>query len=125
MDTLDLSGTFHDLNAGIMSNASKNHRCNCIVDLLRSNTVLRSVHLTREERDETIWSESILPQLQTRKFQPLILEIKAVADQPRRSKLFGRVLNSVKRKPYLLYLFVIGNVDIVTASHEARNRALE
>jgi hypothetical protein len=126
LETLDLSGTFHDLNAGIttMSNASKTHRCNCIVDLLRSNTVLRSVHLTREERDETIWSESILPHLQTRKVQPLIQEIKAVVDQPRRSKLFGRALDSFKTKPYLLYLFLSGNVDIITASHEARRRAL-
>jgi hypothetical protein len=122
LETLNLSGTFDDLNAGIMSNASKTHRCNCIVDLLRSNTILRSVHLTREERDETIWSESILPHLQTRKYQPLVLEIKAVVDQSRRSKLLGRALDSVKTKPYLLYLFLTGNVDIITASHEARRR---
>jgi hypothetical protein len=124
LDTLDLSGTFHYPNAGI-TEASKKHRCTCIVNLLRSNTVLRSVLLTRDERDETIWSKSIIPHLETREFQPLVLEIKTVADQPRRSKLFGRALNSVKTQPYLLYLFVIGNVDIITASHEARIRALE
>jgi hypothetical protein len=124
LETLDLSGTFHYPNAGI-TDASKEHRCTCIVNLLQTNTVLRSVHLTREERDETIWSESILPHLQTRTYQPLILEIKAVSDQPRRFKLFGRALDSVKTKPYLLHLFVIGNVDIITASHEARSRAAE
>ena len=123
LETLDLSGTFCDLNAGIMSNASKAHRCNCIVDLLRSNTILRSIHLTREERDETIWSETILPHLQTRKVQLLVLKIKVVADQPSRFKLFGRALDSVKTKPYLSYLFLSGNVDIITASHEARRRA--
>jgi hypothetical protein len=124
LDTLDLSGTFHNPNAG-MTNASKKHRCTCIVNLLRSNTVLSSVHLTRDERDETIWRESIVPHLQTRTYHPLVREIKAVADQPRRFKLFGRALNSVKTKPHLLYLFVIGSVDIITASHEARSRAPE
>jgi hypothetical protein len=125
LETLDLSGTFHDLNAGIMSNASKTHRCNCIVELLRSNMVLRSIHLTRKERDETIWRESIVPHLQTRKFQPLIQEIKAVTDQPRRFKLFGRALDSVNTKPCLLYLFLSGNVDIIAASHETSSQALE
>jgi hypothetical protein len=122
LETLDLSGTYHDLNVGI-SDASKKHRCNCIVDLLRFNTVLRSVHLTRNERDEIIWSESILLHLETRSYLPLVLEIKAVVDQPRRSKLFGRALNTVKTKPYLLYLFLSGNIDIIVASHEARRRA--
>jgi hypothetical protein len=123
--TLDLSATFHDLNAGIMPDTSKKHRCECIVELLHSNTVLRSIHLTRKERDENIWRESIVPHLQTRKCQPLIQEIKAVAEQPLRFKLFGRALVSVKTKPYLLYLFLSGNVDIIAASHEARSRSLE
>jgi hypothetical protein len=124
LETLDFSGTFNDVNNAIRAKSSRKRRCKCIVDLLRSNTVLRSVHLTRNERDETIWSESILPHLQTRTYQPLVLEIKAVVDQPRRSKLFGRALDSVKAKPYLLYLFLSGNIDIIAASHEARRRAL-
>jgi hypothetical protein len=126
LETLDLSSTFLDDDSNAtMSGATKTHRCTCIVNLLRSNTVLRSIHLTREERDETIWSESILPTLQTRTYQPLVMEIKAVADEPRRSKLFGRALDSVKTKPYLLYLFLIGNADIIVASFEERSRTLE
>jgi hypothetical protein len=122
LETLDLSST---RGRNGVSDETKTHRCTCIVNLLRSNTVLRSIHLSREERDETIWSESILPHLQTRTYQSRILEIKAVDHQPRRSKLFGRALNSVQTKPYLLYLFLIGNVDILTASHEARSQVLE
>jgi hypothetical protein len=127
LETLDLSDTFRPLY-GIdtsVSNEIKTYRCKCILNLLQSNTVLRSIHLSRDERDEAIWIESILPHLQTRTYQSRVLEIKAVDHQPRRSKLFGRALYSVQTKPYLLYLFLIGNADIVTASHEARSRALD
>jgi hypothetical protein len=123
LETLDLSST--GTNRIDMSDETKTHRCTYILNLLQSNTVLRSIHLSSDERDETIWIESILPHLQTRAYQSRVLEIKAVTHQPYRSKLFGRALYSVQTKPYLLYLFLIGNVDIITASNEARSRAPE
>jgi hypothetical protein len=85
-----------------ISGATKRHRCTCIVNLSRSNTILRSNHLTREERDETMWNELILPHLQTRTYLQLVLEIKAVADDHRRVKFFEWALDSVQTQLYLL-----------------------
>jgi hypothetical protein len=93
LETLDLSGTFHDHDFLAISGAIKRHRCTgtCIVKLFRSNT-----------RDETIWNQLILPYLQTRTYLQLVLKIKVVAEEHRRSKLFGRALDSVQIKPYIL-----------------------
>lgn len=130
LETLDLSGTFDsglnnvDLNNATISDATKTLRCTCIVNLLRSNTVLRSVHLTREQRDENIWNVSIMPHLETRTYQPLVMEIKAAAE-PLRGQLLGRALDSVKTKPFLLYNFLTGNIDKITALYEERREDLE
>jgi hypothetical protein len=87
--------------------------------MVQENQVLLTIDLNRDERDEQIYAESILPHLETNLYRPRVLGIKK-ADIALRRPLLGRALqtHSVRSKSNLLWMFLSGNQDVVVQSIE-------
>lgn len=57
--------------ATTLSAESKTARMHAIMDMLQSNRVIRRIPLSKDERDDQIYQESILPHLQANIYRPL------------------------------------------------------
>jgi hypothetical protein len=90
------------------------HRTRAISEIVQQNTVLHSVKLLEEERDEQIFTESILPRLELNRYRPRVLAIKK-ADIQLRRPLLGLALQteSVRNKSNLIWIFLSGNPDVL------------
>jgi hypothetical protein len=90
-----------------------------LAEVMRHNTILHTIALPEDERDEQIYTESILPYLETNRYRPRILTIKKTDIQIRRP-LLGRALQteSVRHDSNLLWMFLSGNADVVIQSIE-------
>jgi hypothetical protein len=86
--------------------------------MVQRNTVLHTIQLYEEERDEQIYTGSILPYLETNLYRPRVLAIKKTIERPFREKLLGRALDCVKINPNLVWMFLSENVDAFVRSEE-------
>jgi hypothetical protein len=97
----------------------KVHRTRAIAEMVQHNTVLLSINLPEYERDEQIYTESILPYLKTNRYRPRVHAIKK-ADFVLRRPLLGRALQteSVRNDSNLRWMLLSGNPDVVIQSIE-------
>jgi hypothetical protein len=96
------------------SDEQKAHRTRAIAEMMKESTVLHTIHYDRDERDDQIYAESILPHLESNLYRPRVQGIKK-ADIALRRPLLGRALqtNSVRNKSNLLWMLLSGNPDVV------------
>jgi hypothetical protein len=96
-----------------LSNEQKAYRTGLLADMMKANTVLHTIRLDNDERDNRIYVDTILPHLETNLYRPRVHSIKKAESQIRRP-LLGRTLQtkSVRQKPNLLWMFLSGNPDI-------------
>jgi hypothetical protein len=102
-----------------LSGEQRAQRTRVLAAMVQENQVLLTIDLNRDERDEQIYAESILPHLETNLYRPRVLGIKK-ADIALRRPLLGRALqtHSVRSKSNLLWMFLSGNQDVVVQSIE-------
>jgi hypothetical protein len=86
--------------------------------MMQQNTVLQTIHLSEDERDEQIYTEEIHPYLETNRYRPRVLAVKKTKDRPFREKVLGRGLYSVRRNPNLVWMLLSENVDAFVRSEE-------
>jgi hypothetical protein len=118
---LDLMGTMFRRTDRIiaLSDEQKSHRTRVLAGMVQRNTMLLAIGLSTDERDQQIYTESIIPCLQANRYRPRVLAIKK-ADISLRRPLLGRALQtrSVWNKASLLWMFLSGNADVVLQSNE-------
>jgi hypothetical protein len=97
-----------------LSDEQKSQKTRLLAEMVRQNTVLHTIHLSERERDEQIYTEDILPYLQTNRYRPRVLGIKKAHIMIRRN-LLGLALRteSVRNKSNLIWMFLSGNQDVV------------
>jgi hypothetical protein len=96
----------------VMSEAEKTYRTQCLVEMLKVNTVVKEIDCLPDERDESIWRNEIVPRLEINKFRPRIGTVKKIQGTSR-APLFGRALHTVNDNDTFLYMMVNGNVDLL------------
>jgi hypothetical protein len=96
-----------------LSNEQKAYRTGLLADVVKTSTVLHTIRLDNDERDNQIYVDTILPHLETNLYRLRVHAIKKAESQIRRP-LLGRALQtkSVRQKPNLLWMFLSGNPDI-------------
>jgi hypothetical protein len=94
-----------------MSAEQKVHRTRVLAEMMQQNTVLQTIRLSEDERDEQIYTEEIRPYLVTNQYRPHVLAIKKTKDRPFREKVLGRGLYSVRSSPNLVWMLLSENVD--------------
>jgi hypothetical protein len=87
-------------------------------EMVKQNTVLQTIHLSVDERDEQIYTEEIHPYLETNRYMPRVLAVKKTFERPFREKVLGRALYCVRSNPNLVWMFLSENVDAFVRSEE-------
>jgi hypothetical protein len=111
-------------NRARLSDEQKAHRTGLLADMVKANTVLYTIRLDHDERDNQIYVNTILPHLETNLYRPRVHAIKKAESRVRRP-LLGRALQtkSVRQKPNLLWMLLSENPDIAFfISNDQENR---
>jgi hypothetical protein len=101
-----------------LSDEQKAHRTCLLAEMMKENTVLHTIHLSANERDEQIYTEEIHPHLETNLYRPRVLIVKKTTERPFREKILGRALYCVRSSPNLVWMFLSENVDAFVRSEE-------
>jgi hypothetical protein len=99
-----------------LTDDQKVQRTRLLAEMVQHNTVLHTINLIEYERDEKIYTELILPYLETNLYRPRVLAVKKTIERPFREKVLGRALDSVKSNANLVWLFLSENVDAFVRS---------
>ena len=99
----------------------KTARTQPIVDMLKTNTVLKEIKLTRSNHDEQMIRDEIEPRLEENAFPLRVQALAQESDTDLRLHLFGKTLEKVKDKPSLIYMLVVANHDLLRTSYPISN----
>jgi hypothetical protein len=102
----------------VLTDDQKAQRTRVLANMVQRNTVLHTITLCKRERDEQIYTEEILPHLETNLYRPRVLAVKKTKERPFRKKVLGRALDSVKSNPNLVWMFLSENVDAFARTEE-------
>jgi hypothetical protein len=102
----------------VLTDDQKTRRTRTIAEMVRDNTILQTITLSEEERDEQIYTGEIHPYLVTNLYRPRVLAVKKTKDRPFREKVLGRALYSVRSNPNLVWMLLSENVDAIVRSEE-------
>jgi hypothetical protein len=102
----------------VLTDDQKLHRTRLLAEMVHRNTVLHTITLWKGERDEEIYTEEVLPRLETNLYRPRVLAVKKIKEGPFREKVLGRALFSVKSNPNLVWMFLSENVDAFARTEE-------
>jgi hypothetical protein len=100
----------------VQTDDQKAHRTRLLAEMMQENTSMHTVELSDNEREEKIYTEEILPYLETNRYRPRVLAIKKTIARPFREKVLGRALFCVKSNPNLVWMFLSENVDALVCS---------
>jgi hypothetical protein len=110
----------------VLTDNDKAHRTRLLAEMMQENAILHTIALPEDERDEQIYTESILPYLETNRYRPRVLAIKK-ADFALRRPLLGRALQTepVRNDSNLRWMFLSGNPDVVVQANEDSEQVVE
>jgi hypothetical protein len=126
LTSLDLEYTSSRAHNGAriaLSTDQRAQRTRAIAELTEVNTILLTVVLADGERDEKIYTQEIIPYLETNLYRPRVLAVKKTIERPFREKVLGRALGCVKSNPNLVWMFLSRNVDAFVRSEEREEEA--
>jgi hypothetical protein len=107
LTSLDLNSTY----SRRWSTEDKAHRTSLLAETMKENTVLRTIRLPANERNEQIYTSEIHPHLETNLYRPRVLIVKKTIEITFREKVLGRALYCVRSNPNLVWMFLSENVD--------------
>jgi hypothetical protein len=107
------------LGRQILSAASKTTRMQAVLEMLRHNTVIRTIDLADHFIDVEIYLNAILPRLEMNRscFEVQRQAVKR-ADPCIRPQLLGRALHVVQYNPNLVFHFLLENVPAFVRTQE-------
>jgi hypothetical protein len=97
-----------------LTDGQKAYRTCVLAETMKENTVLHTIKLSQDGSDEEIYTQMILPYLETNRYRTRAHAIKK-ADIPLRRPLLGLALQteSVRNDSNLRWMFLSGNPDVV------------
>jgi hypothetical protein len=119
LTSLGLRDTLPERPAGgriVLTDDQKTHRTRLLAEMMQENTILHSIELSDNGRDEQIYVAEISPYLETNLYRPRVVAVKKTIERPFREKVLGRALGCVKSNPNLVWMFLSENVDAFVCS---------
>jgi hypothetical protein len=116
LTNLDLRNSAPRLQTGeiiVLTDDEKANRTRLLAEMVRQNTVLHTISLSEDERDEQIYIESISPYLETILYRPRVLAVQQTAERLLREKVLVWALDRVNSNPNLFWMFLSENADVV------------
>jgi hypothetical protein len=102
-----------------LTQESKTTVMNAILQMLRHNTVVRTINLPKAFDDEAVYQNTMLPRLDmNRSFFEVQRQAVRRADPSIRPQLLGRALYVVQYNPDLVFQFLLENVPAFVRTEE-------
>jgi hypothetical protein len=121
LTSLNLNSTSPSNPTGrsLLTGEQKQQRTRLLAEMVQHNTLLHTICLWEGQRDQQIYTEDILPYLETNRYRPRV-HASRKADISLRRALLGRALQtkSVRNDSNLLWIFISGNADVLVRSIE-------
>jgi hypothetical protein len=91
-------------------------RIQALVDMMKVNTSIYTIHLDIRYSRHQLFRESVIPYLETNRLRPCLLAIQKTRPIAYRAKLLGRALLAVRTDPNRLWMLLAGNAEIAFPS---------
>jgi hypothetical protein len=98
------------LQGGHLAAAVVQSRTHALVDMLKVNTLIHTIHL--DPRHDIYW-RSVTPYLETNRLRPRVLAIQKTRPIPYRAKVLGRALIAARTEPNSFWMLLSENAEVV------------
>jgi hypothetical protein len=115
LQILDLRCTVWDP----MATAVLKSRIQALVDMLKVNMSIHTLHLNLPCRQHDNFLESVIPYLATNRFRPRLLAIQKTRPIPYRAKVLGRALLAARTDANSFWMLLSGNPEVAFPSTTA------
>jgi hypothetical protein len=125
LDLRDTNPWAQDGGRIVLSDEQKAKRTSLVAEMMHGNTILQTINFSIHERDNNIYSQVIVPHLETNCFRPRVLTVKEIAYKPFREKVLGRAVYCVRSNPNLVWMLLSQNVDGFVQPEEEESNSKE
>jgi hypothetical protein len=91
-------------------------RVQALLDMLKVNTSIHTIHLYSRYSEHEIFQESVIPHLETNRFRPRLLTIQKTRPIAYRAKVLGRALLSARANPNRFWMILSGDAEVFLPS---------
>jgi hypothetical protein len=94
-------------------------RVQALVDMLKVNMLIHTIHLTPHHSEHELFRGSVIPYLETNRLRPRLLAIQKTRPIAYRTKVLGRALFAVRTDPNRFWMLLSGNAEVLFPSTTA------
>jgi hypothetical protein len=87
-------------------------RMQALVDMMKVNMSIHTIHLDLDYSEHKLYRESIIPYLETNRLRPRLLAIQQTRPIHYRAKVLVRALLAVRTDPNCFWMLLSGNVEV-------------
>jgi hypothetical protein len=109
LEVLDLCSTFED---DTMTPAVLEARIQALVDMMKVNMSIHTIHLNARLSHHELLRESVIPYLATNRFRPRLLAVQQTRPIAYHAKVLGRALLAVRTDPNRFWMLLSGNAEV-------------
>jgi hypothetical protein len=113
LEVVDLSGAWPMAPDVITS------RTQALLEIMKVNTTIQTIHLSDRYRYHELFRESVIPYLETNRFRPRRLAIQKIRLIAYRKKVLGRALLAARTDPNSFWMLLSGNAEVAFSSTTA------
>jgi hypothetical protein len=94
-------------------------RIQALVDMLKVNTSIHTIHVSDRYIDHELFRGSVIPYLETNRLRPRLLAIQRTRPIPYRAAVLGRALLAARTNPNRFWMLLSGNAEVAFPSTTA------
>jgi hypothetical protein len=102
-----------------LTSAVINSRIQILVDMLKVNTSIHTIHLDYHYAEQRLFRRSVIPYLVTNRLRPRLLAIQNTRLIAYRAKVLGRALLAVRTDVHSFWMLLSGNAEVAFPSTAA------
>jgi hypothetical protein len=91
-------------------------RIQALVDMLKVNKSIHTIHLNSRYSEHELFRESVIPHLGTNRFRPCVRAIQKTRPITYRAKVLGRALLSARTDTNSFWMLLSGNAEVTSPS---------
>jgi hypothetical protein len=114
--TLEVLNMPSTLNTATTGPAAITSRIQALLDLMKLNLSIHTMHLGDRYNKHDLFRESVIPYLETNLFRPRLLAIQKTRPIVYRAKVLGEALLAVRTDPNRLWMLLSGNAEVAFPS---------
>jgi hypothetical protein len=91
-------------------------RIQAVVDMLKINTSIHTMHLRDHYKEHELFRQSVIPYLETNRLRPRLVAIQQTRPIPYRAKVLGRALLAARTDANSFWMLLSGNAEVAFPS---------